>query len=220
MKIDFGAKVFGSAGKELGDVDAVVIDAGTKRMRGIVIGSGLFQQTKHMIEVSAIAASDDRGLHLDSTRAQAAAESETLASEEVALTQRVSEPEVFIPAAGVGGPIVADDPAVPGEYPRDDSFFDLAPIDPPPVEVESNLLENEVVLGRSSEVLSADGDKLGEVASFTTGDLGAIESVTLSAGLLGREHATFALADIGEFGTDRVHLTVGTAAAESRSGTR
>lgn len=216
MKIDFGAKVFGIAGKELGDVDGVVIDAATKRLRSIVIAAGLLHQTKHMVEVSAITSGDDRGLHLDSTRARAAADSEIIDSEEVAFAQRVSEPEVFIPAAGVGGPIVVDDPAVPGEYPHGDSFFDLAPIDPPPVEVESNLLESEVVLGRSSEVLSSDGDKVGEITSFTTGDLGAIESVTASEGLLGRKHASFALADIGEFGTDRVHLKLSTADAEAR----
>lgn len=216
MKIDFGAAVFGIAGKELGDVDGVVIDAGTKRLRSIVIGSGLLRQTKHMIEVSAIAASDDRGLHLDSTRARAAAESETIASEEVAFAQRVSEPEVFIPAAGVGGPIMADDPAVPGEYPRSGSFFDIAPIDPPPVEVESNLSENEVVLGRSSEAVSSDGHKLGNVVSFTIGDLGTIESVTISEGLLRRERATLTLAEIGEFGTDRVHVKRTKAEAQAR----
>jgi uncharacterized protein YrrD len=216
MRIDFGAPVRGIAGKELGDVDGVVVDAGTKRMHAVIVSSGLFNQTKHMIEVSAIQSSDDQGIRLDSTSRRAEAEAEVLASEEVAFAERVTEPEVFIPAAGVGGPIMADDPAVPGQYPHDDSFFLIAPIDPPPVEVESNLLENQCVLDRSTDAHSSDGHKVGEVVSFTIGDMGRVDSITVSEGFLFKERSTFPLADIDEFGTNAVHLKLTRAQAEAR----
>jgi uncharacterized protein YrrD len=216
MRIEFGMSVFGIAGKRLGDVDGVVIDAGTKRMRSIIVDAGFLNRTRHMIEISGIHGGDEQGLRLEGTARRAMDESEVVASEEIAVAERVAEPEVFVPAAGVGGPIIADDPAVPGQYPHDSSFFDLAPIDPPPVEVESNLLENDVILSKKTEAYASDGDKVGDVVAFETGDLGTIEAVTISEGFLVKERTTFPLADVNEFGTDAVRLRLTKAEAEAR----
>lgn len=216
MEIRYGASVFGIAGKRLGDVDGVVIDAGTKRVRSLIVDAGFLNQAKHMVPVSAIRSIDDEGIRLDTTGPRAAAQSPTIGQEEMAIPQRVSEPEMFIPAAGVGGPIIASDPSVPGEYPNDSSFFDMAPIDPPPVEVFSNLLDNEVLLEKRSEAYSADSHKVGRVAAFTLGDLGLVESVTVTEGRFSREQATFPLAEIEEFGTGAVHLRVDKDEAERR----
>lgn len=216
MRIEFGASVFGIAGKRLGDIDGVVIDAGTKRMRSIVVDGGFLNRTQHMVEVSGIHSSDEQGIRLDATARRATDESEVVASEEVAVAERVEGPEVFIPAAGVGGPIIADDPAVPGQYPNDSSFFDIAPIDPPPVVVLSNLLANEVILRKKTEAFASDGHKVGDVVAFETGDLGTVETVTVSEGFLVKEQTKFNLADIGEFGTDAVRLVLTKEQAEAR----
>jgi hypothetical protein len=216
MLIKFGAPVYGIAGKELGEVDGVVVNAGTKRVRAILVESGLFGRTKRMVAISAIERSDDAGLHLDSTGATAAAQSPLLGSEEVAFQQRVEPPTTFIESAGVGGPVIADTPAVPGEYPDDSSFFDLAPLDPPPVEIESNLEENEVILGRGAEVFSSDNHELGKVASLDAGGMGLVGGVTLAEGFLGRSESTFNLDAIDEFGTDAVHLRLSRAELEAK----
>lgn len=217
MRIEYGMSVFGIAGKRLGDVDGVVVDAGTKRMRSVIVDAGFLDQTRHMIEVSGIHSSDEHGLRLESTARRAMDESEVVASEEVAVAERVEGPEVFIPAAGVGGPIIADDPAVPGQYPQNSSFFEVAPIDPPPVEVESNLLANEVILSKKTDAVAADGHKVGDVVAFEIGDMGSIVSVTVAEGFIVKQKTTFALADIGEFGTNAVHLRLTRREAESRS---
>lgn len=216
MRIEYGASVSGIAGKRLGDVDGVVIDAGTKRMRSVIVDAGFLNRTRHMIEVSGIHGGDERGLRLENTAQRAMDESEVIASEEVAFAQRVAEPEVFVPAAGVGGPIIASEPAVPGHYPDNSSFFDLAPIDPPPVEVESNLLENEVILSKRAEAFAVGGEKIGDVVAFETGDLGVIEAVTVAEGFLVKERTVFPLADINEFGTDAVRLRLTKDEAEAR----
>jgi hypothetical protein len=215
MKIEFGTSVFGIGGKRLGDVDGVVVDAGTKRVRSVLVDPGLFDRGKHMVAISAIARSDDDGLHLDTTGATASDQSPVLEAEEVAQAQRVEPPTTFIEAAGVGGPVVADMPATPGDYPMEVSFFDLAPLDPPPVEVESNLLENEVVLEKGADVYSSDEHRLGRVVAFEIGNLGVVQSVTLSEGFLSRSQATFLLPQIDEFGTDAVHLRLTRAEAEA-----
>jgi uncharacterized protein YrrD len=216
MQVAFGTPVFGSDGKRLGDVDGLVVDAGTKRATAIVVDAGLLDRTPEMVAVAAIRRSDDTGIHLDAPAATIAAEEEGIASEEVARPTREPEPIAFIPAAGVGGPVVTSDPAIPGEYPDDTPFFDIAPIDPPPVEIVSDLEENEVVLHRGTEAVSADGEKLGEVVAFTLGDMGLVDAVAVSEGFIFKHRAGFALADIDEFGTDRVHLRLSEAEAAAR----
>ena len=216
MQVDFGASVFGKGGKRLGAVDGLLVDAGTKRATSVVVDEGLFNSAKHMIGVSAIARSDQDGLHLEESAARAESEESTIDSEEVSFPQRVEPPTTFIPAAGVGGPIYADAPPAPGDYPDSGSFFDIAPLDPPAVEVESNLGENEVVLGRGTRAVSSDHHQLGDVVALELGDMGLVEGVTVSEGLIFKERSTFALADIDEFGTDTVHLSLTKSAAEAR----
>lgn len=216
MQVRLGASVFGIGGKRLGEVDALIADAGTKRARAILVDAGLLDRTGHLVAISAIARSDQDGLHLDATGARTNAESPVLDSEEVAFPQRVAPPTTFIPAAGVGGPVIADDPAVPGQYPDNSSFFELAPLDPPPVEIESNLGENEVRLQKSTEAVSKDQHKIGRVTAFDLGDMGLIEGITVSEGLIRKESAHFALAEIAELGTNTIHLGLTRQEAENR----
>jgi hypothetical protein len=216
MRIEFGAPVFGAGSKRLGEVDGLVVNAGTKRASAILVDAGLFDRGKHMIAVSAVTASDQDGLHLDQAAAASEASAPTLDSEEVSFAQRVEPPAEFIPAGGVGGPVYADTEAAPGKYPDDSSFFEIAPIDPPVVEVESNLGANEVVLGRETHAISSDQERLGNVIAFELGDMGLVESVLVSEGLILKERFTFRLTEIDEFGTNAVHLGVTRSAAEAR----
>jgi hypothetical protein len=216
MHVAFGAAVFGLSGERLGDVDGLVVDAGTKRARAILVDAGFLGQTKRMVAVSAVDRSDGEGLHLDATDATTRDESPAVGEEEVSFPERVQPPIDFISAAGAGGPVVAVDPAVQGPYPGNTSFFDVAPIDPPPVEVESNLGENEVILGKRTRAISSDGHDVGDVESFELGDLGLVDAIGLESGLIFKDRATLPLADIDEFGTDAVHLRLTRAQAEAR----
>jgi uncharacterized protein YrrD len=215
MQIEFGAPVFGVGGRRLGDVDALVVNAGTKRASAILVDAGLFDRGKHMIGVSAITRSDQDGLHLDEPAAASKADSPTLDSEEISLAQRVEPPTEFIPAAGVGGPIYADTPEPSGEYPDESSFFEIAPLDPPVVEIESNLGENEVVLGNETHAISSDHERLGNVTAIELGDMGLVESITVAEGFIFKERQAFPLTEIDEFGTDAVHLRLTKSAAEA-----
>lgn len=216
MQVEFGASVFGIGGKRLGEVDGVIVDAGTKRARAILVDAGLFDSTKQMVAVSAITRGDEDGLHLDATNATTDAQSPVLDSEEIAFPRRNAEPTTFIPAAGVGGPIYADPPAAPGQYPDESSFFEIAPLDPPPVEVESNLGENEVILGKGTDAISQDDHKLGNVVALDLGEREVVDAIVVSEGFIFKERVTFSLADIDEFGTDKIHLTLTRAEVESR----
>lgn len=205
MLIRVGDSVFGVGGKELGKIAGIVVNAGTMRATGILVHSGLLGSTERIIGVVGIGTTDDRGLHLDTTGARAASESTIVGSEEVAFAQRVQPEETFIPAAGVGGPVYASEPNVSGPYPDDSSFFEMAPIDPPPVEILSNIGENDVKLTRHTEALSSEGRGLGRVESYALGDMGLVDTITLSDG------TSYATNQINEFGTDKVHLKAGAA---------
>jgi hypothetical protein len=215
MQVEFGASILGKGGKRLGAVDGLVVNAGTKRASSVVADEGLFDSGKHMIAVSAIARSDQDGLHLEESAARTESESSELDSEEVTFPQRVEPSTTFIPAAGVGGPVYADAPPAPGDYPDSHSFFDIAPLDPPAVEIESNLGENEVVLSKGTRAISSDDHHLGDVVGFALGEMGLVESVTVSEGLIFKQRSTFGLNEIDEFGTDTVHLGLTKSAAEA-----
>ena len=216
MHVEFGAPVFGIGGRKLGEVNGLVVDAGTKRARAILLTSGLFDSTRQMVDTTAIARADADGLHLESTGAVTDAESPVLDSEEVSFPTRGQEPTTFIPAPGVGGPVYADPPAVPGRYPDESSFFEIAPLDPPPVEVLSNLGENEVVLGDDTHAISSDNHKVGKVIALSLGEREVVVGITVSEGFIFKERTEFTLADIDEFGTDEIHLTLTRDQAEAR----
>lgn len=205
MLVRVGDTVFGIGGKDIGKVAGIVVDAGNMRANGILVHSGVFGHTERILAVTGVATSDDRGLNLDSTGLKAASESPIVDSEEIALAQRVQPAETFIPAAGVGGPVYASDPNVPGRYPDDSSFFEMAPIDPPPVEIISNLGENSVKLTDHAEAISSEGHGLGYIASYVLGDMGTVDSITLNDG------KSYTTSQIDEFGTDKVHLKAGAA---------
>lgn len=216
MRVNYGADVFGSGGKRMGDVHGIVVNAGTKRATYVIVDTGLADRMGHLVGVSAFASSDDRGLHLDEAAARTESQAPVYDSEEVALSQRVEPETTFIPAAGVGGPVMADEPALPGRYPDESSYFEIAPLDPPPVEIESNLEENEVRLDKGTHAYSSDGHKVGDVVGFDLGDMGTVEQVTVSEGFLLKHQSTFPLNEIGEFGTKAVHLRLNREEADKR----
>lgn len=205
MLIRVGDSVFGTGGTERGKVAGIVVNAGTMRATGILVHSGPFSRTERILAVSGVGSTDERGLHLDTTGAVAKSESPILESEKVAFAQRVQPPETFIPAAGVGGPVYTTEPNVTGPYPDDSSFFELAPIDPPPVETISNLGEYEVKLTGRAEAVASEGHGLGRIQSYSLGDMGLVDSFTLSDG------KSYTTSQIDEFGTDKVHLKAGAA---------
>jgi hypothetical protein len=205
MLVRVGDTVFGVGGKDVGKVAGLVVDAGTMRATGLLVHSGLFGHNERVMGITGLATSDERGVHLDTTGQEAVSESPIVDSEEIALAQRVQPEETFIPAAGVGGPVYASEPNVPGKYPDDSSFFEMAPIDPPPVEIISNLGENAVKLTGHAEAISIEGHGLGRIESYALGDMSTVDSITLSDG------RSFTTSQIDEFGTDKVHLKAGAA---------
>ena len=215
MQVDLGQDVFSSDGKKLGSVRALVVDAGTKEVRRIAVGGGL-SGGERLVDLSAIAGTGPDGVRLDLTAAAAESLPRFVREEHVEARHEDAEP-FLLPTGGVGGPIFYDNPTAGAGYPGTGSFFDPAPINPPPVEVESNILETEVMIGKGTDVVGADGRKVGTVDEVFTGDRGTVEAFLVKAGFLFKHDVRIPIAWVKEVDDDRVLLTV-TAEDAERSG--
>ena len=70
MEVEFGRDVFASDGEKLGTVEGLVVDAGTKELRRIVVGGGRFGGAGRLVDAGAVARSGPDGVHLDVASAQ------------------------------------------------------------------------------------------------------------------------------------------------------
>ncbi len=213
MEVEFGRDVFASDGEKLGTVEGLVVDAGTKELRRIVVGGGLFGGAGRLVDAGAVTRSGPDGVHLDVASTQAESLPRFAREEHVVARREEIEP-LLLPSAGVGGPVFYDNPTAGRDYPGGGSFFDPAPIDPPPVEVESNLLESEVMLRKGAEVVGADGEKVGTVDEVFAGDRDGIEAFLVKAGFLFKHDVRVPIAWIAEVDDDRVRLTLSADEAE------
>lgn len=212
MRLDFGQAVYGSDGAHLGKVGGIIINSGTSEVTRILVDHG-FGAAPRLVDISAVesmGAPDPVTLNLGEDAFNALPE---YATREVAFPPRVPEFPTILPAGGVGGPVIADtSPTGPG-YPGGD-LFDLAPIDPPTVEVQSNLLDAESVLRHGSDVVASDGDKVGTLDEVAFGELGEVASIVVKAGFLFHHDLSIPVAEVAEFDDGMVHLKVTKEVAE------
>jgi sporulation protein YlmC with PRC-barrel domain len=212
VKIDFGQEVRASDGEAVGSVVGVVVNGGTFEVTRVLVGPGRGEPPR-LVDVSAVKTSGGDGIALDLSR-QSYEAMPMLDSREIVTEPRVPEFPTIIPTGGVGGPVLTDASAGGPGSPGGD-FFDVAPIDPPTVQVESNLLFSEAVLHRGSDVVSSDGHKIGTLDEASLGDLGIVEALVVRAGFLFHHDLRIPVSEVAEFGTDRVHLKITKDAAEA-----
>ena len=214
-EIEFGRDVFASDGEKIGTVQGLVVDAGTKELRRIVVGGGLFGGAGRLVDATAVRRTGPDCVHLDVSSTQAQSLPRFVREEHVE-ARREEDAPLILPSPGVGGPVFYDNPGTGANYRGTGSFFDPAPIDPPPVEVRSNLAQTEVMLRKGSDVVGADGHKVGTVDEVFAGDREGIESFLVKAGFLFKHDVRIPIAWVAEVDDERVHLNVTAEEAERR----
>ncbi|MBA3414511.1 MAG: PRC-barrel domain-containing protein [Chloroflexia bacterium] len=215
MKIDFGQEVQASDGETVGSVVGLVVNGATFEVTRVLVGHGRGEPPR-LVDVSAVRISDGDRITLDLSRASFEATG-MVESRETATEPRVPEFPTIIPTGGVGGPVLTDASDTGPGYPGGD-LFDIAPIDPPVVQVESNLLFSEAVLHRGSDVVSSDGHKVGTLDEATVGELGIVEALVVRAGFLFHHDLRIPVVEVADFGTNRIHLKITKDAAEALRG--
>lgn len=213
MHIAFGSEVYGSDGEYFGTTEGVVVDSGARRATRLLIGSGPLGGNDRMADIALVTSSADGRIVLLVDRNGAEALPEYV-KEDYVHPDRVQDFPVILPASGVGGPVMYDNPQTGSGYPGGD-LFDPAPIDPPRLEVISNLLTNEVMLPKGSDVRSSDGHKVGGLDDVSLDGDGHVEAVIVRAGFLFHHDLRLAASVIDEYLDRTITLKVSKDEAES-----
>jgi sporulation protein YlmC with PRC-barrel domain len=213
MRIVLGSDVYGSDGEYFGHAAGVVVDSGARRVTRLLIGGGPLGDGERMADIALVHSTEADRMSLVVDRA--GAESfPVYAKETHVYPDREPEFPVILPASGAGGPVLFDNPQTGMGYPGGD-MFDPAPIDPPRMEVVSNLLTAEVMLPKGSDVVSADGHKVGDLDELELSSDASVATVIVRAGFLFHHDLRLDAGDISEFDDGKLHLRVTKDAAES-----
>ncbi|MFM9108699.1 MAG: DUF2171 domain-containing protein [Chloroflexota bacterium] len=213
FRFDFGQDVLANDGRKVGSLAGVVVDAGSFEVTRLLIDPGLFGGADRLVDVSAVASAAGNSVSLDLDHAAAEA-LQDYAKEQYVQPNRVPDMPIIMPASGVGGPVMADNPDTGMGFPGGDAF-DMAPINPPRLEILSNLNTNEVILRKGADVIASDYTKVGTVDEVQAGDRGAIAGFIVRAGGLFGHDVSIPIAAVREFGTDKVRLSIDSNAASA-----
>jgi uncharacterized protein YrrD len=211
MRIVLGSEVLASDGEKIGDVDGIVVDSGNGRVQQLLVESGLLRRRRRLVGISAVQAGG-APLRLDMTKATADQLPTYIQFEATLQSPQTPEMPMVLPAAGVGGPVMAEPVQGAIDYTGSGSFIESAPIDPDPSEVISNLEENDVILGRDTRVVDWGGDDLGGLEQIEIDGDAAITQVVVSEGVLFERDRTIAGSTITSYGDNRIHVRTSGAA--------
>lgn len=217
MRIAFGTAVRTRDGATLGEVDGLVVAGDNGRLRQVLVGRGLFGHQERLVEVSALEAGDGEGLRIDMDRAGAEA-LPLYVREETVDPARTPDDPLIMPATGVGGPVMVEDVSSGRDYLDGGSLIMSAPIDPPVVEVRSNLLDTEVLVDNGADVIAADGDKLGDLHGVEIDGDATITGLTVRSGFVFHEEHDLPGSAVRTFGRRQIHLSAGREAARRTAG--
>ncbi|MEZ4524149.1 MAG: PRC-barrel domain-containing protein [Thermomicrobiales bacterium] len=187
MNIRIGKHVVSRDGTHIGKVDHLALDADAGKLLAIVVRSGVFYSNDRLIEPGSIDyVESDGSIHLRLTTDQARnlpifIKEEYVSQEDPDLYPTISTPLGILWPASYATPHF-------GEYGEDKEFFETAQLDPPTVEVVSNLPADATEVGHRVHVVGSDNRGLGHVAGVRVEPHGAIESIIVESGHLGFHH--------------------------------
>lgn len=217
-QLELGQEVFASDGEKVGTVDRLVINPQTRTVEQLIVHSGFFTREDKLIDTGFIANVDARGVHLNATGDDVHG-FPVFAEERFAVASHEDHADagMVIPNAGGTGQLLYDAPFTGRGYPESGSFFDPAPLDPPPVETTSNVPETDVIVSDGTDVIGSDGDKVGTVSDVTLDTDGRLESFVVKAGMLFKHDVRIGADQVAEIGSRHVRLNVTADQADSRS---
>lgn len=215
MRIALGQDVFAHDGKRVGTVDRLVLNAETHQVEAIVVHKGVILSSDKLIDRALIERSDETGVHLSID----ATEEKTLPNYyhgqyyEWSPDSRAvfSDP---LPGWYAGTLLYVNPPASGRGYPGTDSFFEVAPANPPDVKPERNLVDADVLIGPGAEVIDVDGRQLGHVHDVILDEIGGLSGIVVRTGVIHKRDLQIPAAWIAEADDDRVRLNVRAEKAE------
>jgi|SRR5215203_3190518 sporulation protein YlmC with PRC-barrel domain len=164
MRVDLGAKVITNDGEDVGRVKHLVLDPSTTELRTAVVEHGLLNKESRMVPIASIASATEEELRLDLTKDEYEQLPEFFHTDYTA-----PPPGYTLPVGYPGGGLLW-----PLGYPAS-AVDEPAPIESEAYQRTEQLREQNLdnaVIDKDSDVMSRDGEKIGEVEQFE------IDSVT------------------------------------------
>jgi uncharacterized protein YrrD len=214
--IRLGDPVFSQDGRKLGHVDRLILDDRRRRVKALVVHK-LLQAADKMIEMSQVERVGEDGIHLRITADEAARlpafvrEGFIEVAPEAALhalyAALMPGPGTILAAAPVAGRRTIEEATA-------DTRLSSIPADAK-VTVESNVPDYYDVIGTGTDVIAADGRKVGTVAEVMVDRNGFVSGFVIREGFLFTRDVFIPVAWIAEIGSERIRLKVSAEQAEA-----
>jgi uncharacterized protein YrrD len=163
MRVELGARVWTTDGKDVGTIDRLIVDPSNNEIKAAVLHKGMILSRDVEVPLSAIERGPDGSVQLTYTADQVDQLPEFLESKYTATPPAGYVPPADYPTAGIYWPIGYGIFATP-PLPETDVSTGSAALDREAREaLERQDLENAVI-GEGSDVVDRDGEKVGALA--------------------------------------------------------
>ncbi len=207
MRFVQDANVFNAEGEQVGSVDRVVLDPQTKEVSHIVVRKGLIFTEDKVIPISLVASATEERV----TLREDAGDLDKLPQFQEAHYVEADEAEVektYPPMGGRLPPLYWYPPAHGTPYTAPMAYPDT-PIPNYVVETTENIPEGTVALKEGAEVISGDGEHVGDVEQVLTDpEADRATHLVISEGLLLKERKLVPTTWISQVEENQVHLAV------------
>jgi hypothetical protein len=217
QQVKLGNGVFSRDGEKLGTVDRLVFNSENQHLEELVVHKGILSGDK-LVDLDLVdrVEGDRVVLSLPASEAKRLPDFAETQYVEAPLDQFTDYPGVGAGSVGAGTLLYGGSGLGLGYPGGGFSPFATAPMDMPVVENVSNLPEQDVVLGSGSDVIGADGKKVGTVDRVLYGDDGILRGVVVKAGFVFKHDVTIPGAWVAELDEDRIRLNVTGAEAQAQ----
>jgi len=215
-KVDIGAKVTSSDGKDVGNVEKLMLRGDSNQVGGFILSKHLFG-TEKIVPARLVASSTEHEV----TLSVSSAEAEKLSN--VVHTQMVDAPGELtygiglgglVDTAGTGGKWVVRGSSG-GQYPHtgSEAFFFEAPIGNVEVENISSLPEGALLISDGTDVVDSEFKKIGRVDEVVL-DGDTVTAIIVKAGFIFKHDLQIPVTMIAGASSDHIRLTISADEAE------
>jgi len=186
IDIRLGSMVVSSDGKRVGKVDGLVIDPDSKNMLEIIVHQGFVFSTDRIIDMRYVDHVDDDGSVYLTVDAAVAEQMPPLVTRDYVVASGASQEAIpFTVGRGpmMSAPTMArSGPVGRTMHPSSEAEYLEAVASAIPVAVRSDLPDGAVVIDTGTDVIDADGDKIGTVDDILYDESGELTGFVIKAG--------------------------------------
>jgi sporulation protein YlmC with PRC-barrel domain len=206
MKFNYGVSVFSAKGDKIGTVEQVVVDPRTKEVSHAIVKQGFLFTESKVLPVDLIAEATDERVTLkeavDDLKALPKFEESYYVKGDVP-----SDAPPTTPAVNAAWPLYYFPPDEPGKslIPKESGVHTPRYVR----RVDRNVPEGAIVLEEKAEVMSADGEHVGDVAKvLADSESNRITHIVISRGLLFKEERRVPVSWIDKVAEETVYLAI------------